>query len=105
MQGPHFEFGAPHLVKLTGFDKAGVALLISSPWLLLAFYARLDRVFLAGATVIALIAGITLFYHSNGADQINAQRYTLDWLPILLVLMMRGERPQAFAALPGVHPV
>jgi len=100
LQGPHFEFGAPHLVKLSGFDKAGVALLISSPWLLLAFYARLDRVFLAGATVIALIAGITLFYHSNGADQINAQRYTLDWLPILLVLMMRGERPQAFAALP-----
>lgn len=100
LQGPHFEFSTPHLLKPIGFDKAGVALLISSPWLLLAFYSRLDRVFLAGAAVIATVAGITLFYHSNGADQINVQRYTLDWLPILLVLMMRGERPQAFTALP-----
>jgi hypothetical protein len=100
MQGPHFTFAPPHLVTLSGFDKAGVALLVASPWLLLACYARLDRVFVLGAGVIALIAGITLFYHSNGAEQVNTSRYVLDWLPILLVLMMRGEKPPAFAALP-----
>jgi hypothetical protein len=100
VQGVHFEFTGPHLTRLTGLDKAGVALLVASPWLLLAFYARLDRVFAAGAAVLAVIAGITLFYHSNGADQINTQRYVLDWLPILIVLMLRGERPAAFAALP-----
>lgn len=100
VQGPHFEFSGPHLTKLAGIDKAGVALLVASPWLLLALYSHLDRVFVAGTAVIAVIAGITLFYHSNGADQINTQRYVLDWLPILIVLMLRGERPAAFAALP-----
>lgn len=100
LQGLHFEFGGPRLTTLTGFDKAGTALLVASPWVLLAFYARLDRVFVAGAAVIAIIAGITVFYHSNGAEQIATHRYTLDWLPILLVLMARGHRPPAFAALP-----
>lgn len=100
LQGIHFEFGGPRLTELVGFDKAGTALLVASPWLLLAFYARLDRVFAAGAATIAVIAGITLFYHSNGAEQIATQRYALDWLPILIVLMVRGERPPAFAALP-----
>lgn len=100
LQGVHFEFGGPRLTTLTGFDKAGTALLVASPWLLLAFYAKLDRVFAAGAVVIAIIAGITLFYHSNGAEQIATQRYTLDWLPILIVLMMRGPRPPVFSALP-----
>lgn len=100
VQGVHFEFTGPHLTQVTGLDKAGVSLLIASPWLLLAVYARLDRVFAAGAVVVAIIAGITLFYHSNGAEQINTQRYALDWLPILVVLMVRGERPAAFAALP-----
>lgn len=100
VQGVHFDFTGPHLTHLTGLDKAGVSLLIASPWLLLAIYARLDRAFAAGAAVIAIIAGITLFYHSNGAEQINTQRYALDWLPILVVLMLRGERPPAFAALP-----
>ncbi len=100
LQGIHFEFGGPYLTQVTGFDRSGSALLVMSPWLLLAVYARLDRAFAAGAGVIALIAGITLFYHSNGADQTATQRYTLDWLPILIVLMVRGERPRAFAALP-----
>ncbi|MEH3119164.1 MAG: hypothetical protein PGN25_16640 [Methylorubrum populi] len=100
LQGIHFEFGGAQLTTLTGFDKAGTAILVASPWLLLAAYARLDRVFAAGAAVIAVIAGITLFYHSNGAEQIATQRYVLDWLPILIVLMVRGERPPAFAALP-----
>jgi len=100
LQGIHFEFGGPRLTELVGFDKAGTALLVAGPWLLLVFYARLDRVFAAGAATIAVIAGITLFYHSNGAEQIATQRYALDWLPILIVLLVRGERPAAFAALP-----
>ncbi len=100
LQGVHFDFGGPYLTQITGFDKAGSALLVMSPWLLLAAYARIDRTFAAGALVVAVIAGLTLFYHSNGTEQIATQRYALDWLPILLVLMVRGTRPAAFAALP-----
>ena len=100
VQGLHFEFGGPYLTQLTGIDKAGVGLLQSSPWLLLAFFARFDRVFAAGAAVIAIIAGLTLFYHGNGYAQLNTQRFALDWLPILVILMVRGNRPAAFSALP-----
>lgn len=100
VQGVHFEFSGPYLTKLSGIDKNGVALLVASPWLLLAAYAKIDRVFVAGALTIAIIAGITLFYHSNGADQFNTQRYALDWLPILLVMMLRWNTAPALAALP-----
>lgn len=100
VQGIHFEFTGPHLTRIGGLDKNGVALLVASPWLLLAAYSRLDRVFVAGVTTILIIAGIALFYHSNGADQFNTQRYALDWLPILVVLMLRGASAPAFAALP-----
>jgi len=49
----------------------------------------------AGALAVsAVIAGITLFYHSNGFSQYNAQRYALDWLPLLLVFL-----PACFARL------
>jgi hypothetical protein len=100
VQGPHFEFTGPYLTQLTGIDKSGVALAITSPWLLLAFYSKIDRVLFAGLATIAIIAGLTLFYHSNGAEQINTQRYVLDWLPIAVFLMVRGPRPALFDALP-----
>jgi len=40
-----------------------------------------------GLMMIAVIAAPMLFYHSNGFTQYNAQRYTLDWLPILFVML------------------
>lgn len=101
-QGPHFEFAEPVLTRISGFDKIGVALPIASPWLLLALHLRRDWTMATGLAVIGIIAGLTLFYHSNGASQINTQRYALDWLPILLVLMARSARHPAFAALPAL---
>lgn len=100
LQGIHFEFSGPHLTTIKGLDKNGVALLVASPWLIMALFARVDRVFAAGMATILIIVGIMLFYHSNGADQFNSQRYVLDWLPILIVLMLRGERAPAYAAFP-----
>ncbi len=55
--------------------------------------ARWDRAFWIGLLTAGLILGITLFYHSNGFTQYSAQRYALDWLPILLVFFLRGIRP------------
>ncbi len=100
LQGFHAEFGAMQHTRLTGIDWNGTALLIACPWIALLFYLHYDRVAAAGLTVIAVIAGITLFYHSNGYAQIGAARYTLDWMPIALVLMARSARPEAFRALP-----
>jgi hypothetical protein len=40
-----------------------------------------------GLLVILMMAIPMLFYHSNGFSQYNTQRYTLDWLPILFVML------------------
>lgn len=102
IQGAHFEFSGPELTQLTGLDKSGAALFVTSPWLLLLFYTRSDRVLAGGVLSIGAIAGLTLLYHSNGAEQIYTQRYALDWLPIALVLMARTTKVTAFDALPAL---
>lgn len=66
----------------------GTSIIAASPFLLYAFYARADARMLVGLPVIAIICGITLFYHSNGYSQHNVQRYALDWLPVLYVMML-----------------
>jgi hypothetical protein len=94
VQGFHAEFTGAKSLTLTGLDHFGTALLAGSPWLFAALLARPDRrLAVCGATALG-IAGITLFYHSNGFSQYNAQRYALDWLPLLLVFI-----PTCFARL------
>jgi hypothetical protein len=63
-------------------------------------YLSIDYISAAVLLVIGIIAGITLFYHGNGYSQVGMQRFTLDWLPLLMVLMGRTPRPAAYAALP-----
>jgi hypothetical protein len=99
-QGFHLEFGGRYFTGMRGVDALGTSLLAASPWVVLAAFMRLDRVALVLLLTIGGVAGITLFYHSNGAYQVHMQRYTLDWLPLLLVLMARSPRPAAYAALP-----
>lgn len=89
-QGPHVTFVGRYLTKLGSFDNKGAALFLVSPALLFGFLARWDRTFWIGLATCGLILGVTLFYHSNGFSQYSAQRYTLDWLPILLVFVIRG---------------
>lgn len=95
-QGFHAEFSGPQMTQLTGLDVFGTSLLAASPWLFALVLIRFDRnVAIAVATAL-LIGGITLFYHSNGYTQYNAQRYALDWLPLLFVFL-----PAVFARLDG----
>jgi hypothetical protein len=68
-------------------DSAGTSLLAASPFVLLAIFAPMRRPVVIGLMMIAVIAAPMLFYHSNGFTQYNAQRYTLDWLPILFVIL------------------
>ena len=88
LQGFHVEFGGKHMTELVRMDPMGSSLIAASPFLLYAFYARADAKLLIGALVISIVAGITLFYHSNGFSQHNVQRYALDWLPVLYVLLL-----------------
>jgi hypothetical protein len=95
--GPHVEFGGRYLTEIVGFDIKGASPFLVAPILLCAFLGRWDRSFWFGLGTCALIIGITLFYHSNGFSQHSAQRYALDWLPILIIFLARSIKP-AYAA-------
>lgn len=90
--GPHVEFAGKYLTEMARFDTHGASLFLVTPVLLLAFLAPWNREFWFGLATVGLILGMTLFYHSNGFSQYSAQRYALDWLPVLLVFLARGVR-------------
>lgn len=99
--GPHVEFVGRYKTELGGFDVNGASLFLVTPALLLALLAKWDRGFWFGLGIVAVILGMTLFYHSNGFSQYSAQRYALDWLPVLLLLLTRALAP-AHTGLLGV---
>jgi hypothetical protein len=45
---------------------------------------------IAAWTTIIVILGAQLFYHNNGYHQINTVRFTMDFLPLLIVLTALG---------------
>ncbi len=89
VQGPDVEFSGRYLTQMSGFGDKGIALFIGAPFLLYFFLAKWNRDYLFAALTIALIAGITLFYHSNGFSQYSVQRYVLDWLPLMMLFVVR----------------
>ncbi|WIY53946.1 hypothetical protein O9Z70_05285 [Devosia sp. YIM 151766] len=91
--GPHVEFAGRYMTELVGFDINGASLFLVTPVLLLALLAPWNRSFWFGLGTAGLILVLTLFYHSNGFSQYSAQRYTLDWLPILFVFLARSVKP------------
>jgi hypothetical protein len=93
INGPHVEFAGRYMTDLTGFDTNGASLFLVTPALFFAFMARWDRTFWFGLLTCGLILGLTLLYHSNGYSQYSAQRYALDWLPILMIFLARGVKP------------
>ena len=102
VQGFHAEFGDPLMTRLTGLDPNGASLLAASPFLLMAFFLPRRQTVLIGLACAGLMIGVGLFYHSNGFSQYNAQRYALDWLPVLLAflpLRLTTERLPVFRLL------
>ncbi|MCT8972079.1 glycosyltransferase family 39 protein [Microbaculum marinisediminis] len=87
VQGFHLQFGGETLTVPEAMDSAGTSLLAASPFVLLAVFAPMRRAVVIGLVMIAVMAVPMLFYHSNGFSQYNVQRYALDWLPILFVIL------------------
>lgn len=83
IQGFHVEWGGAELLTPLKLDPMGTSLLAASPFVLLAIFAPLRRDVVVGVLCAAVITGITLFYHGNGFSQYNAQRFVLDWAPVL----------------------
>lgn len=91
LQGPHIEFSGDTLLHLEGLDPFGTSLTFASPFLFIALLARWKRPLLwtAWLAVVATIAHVAC-YHNNGWTQYNTQRFSLDFLPILIVLVALG---------------
>jgi hypothetical protein len=93
LQGPHIDFARPALLSVERMDPWGTSLLFASPFVFLAPLARWSRALLWAAWIaIALPIVHSAFYYNNGFVQTNAQRFTLDFWPILIVLVALGTR-------------
>lgn len=91
LQGFHIAFDPPRMLSAVGLDPFGTSVTFASPFLFLALLARWRRPLLIAAWIsIALPILHALFYYNNGAGQANAQRFMLDWLPVVIVLVALG---------------
>lgn len=91
IQGYHIEFGGKTMLEVTGLSRFGVSLLAASPFVIAAFRAGRDKWLLWGAWVSVLLTLLTaLFYHNNGYIQYNTQRFSLDFMPVLILLIAWG---------------
>jgi hypothetical protein len=88
LQGFHVRFEPPDFVGGIRMDPFGTSLTFASPFVILAFWSHLDRRLRWGAWAsIVLCLGHIMLYHNNGWAQVNAQRYSLDFMPILILLV------------------
>jgi hypothetical protein len=81
------------LMQIKDVNPFGTALFIASPFLLAAFksgWNKFLRIF-AWVTIGIIFTGL-LFYHNNGKDQVNASRFTLDFLPLMMILVSLGAK-------------
>ncbi len=88
VQGFHVQYEGAELLRTAGSDPFGTSLTFASPFLFFAVLARPPRAVLWAATggvVVCIAAQLT--YYNNGWFQTNAQRFTLDFIPVLLLLL------------------
>ena len=91
VQGFHVDFDSVDKLRNMVADPFGMGILAASPFVLLALYAdHRHRLVRAAWVVIALTVSVQLLYLTNGNVQINAQRYTLDFWPVMTILIAMG---------------
>jgi hypothetical protein len=91
LAGFQIEFAPPAFLRPIGLSPFGTAITIASPFIFSALLARGNKALLIAAWAsIALILVPQLFYYNNGWMQFNAQRFTLDFWPVLFVLVAMG---------------
>lgn len=91
LRGPQLNWTGPENLEIGPTDPFGTSITFASPFLFFAALARVPRrVVIAGWMSIGLILAGILTYYNNGFVQLNAQRFTLDLLPIVFVLLVLG---------------
>jgi len=91
LQGFQVEFAGGQLLRTAGTSPFGTSITVASPFLFFAVLARRSRlVIAAGWCAIGVCVVGSLAYYNNGFAQQNAQRFSLDFIPVLFVLMAWG---------------
>jgi hypothetical protein len=88
VQGFHVQYEGIEHLKTVGSDPFGTSLTFASPFLFYAVLARPRRIVLwvaAGGLAVCIAAQLT--YYNNGWYQINAQRFSLDFIPVVVLLL------------------
>jgi hypothetical protein len=91
LQGFHIEYSGADKLQISTLDPFGASLLSASPFIIAAFFAKWNRT-ISWAAWLAMGMSLIhiLFYHNNGFIQYNAQRFTLDFMPVLILLVALG---------------
>ena len=96
VQGVHIDFTSPAKLAGATTDGFGASLLATSPFVVVAVFARRAEAPLRALWLsVAAITMGQLLYLNNGFSQTNAQRFTLDFMPVLFVLVAIGLRREA----------
>lgn len=91
IQGFHVEFQSTLMLSHPQMNPFGTSLLAASPFILVGLYSRRE-VWTRTAiwlSVVGMAVG-HLLYYNNGNYQVNGQRFALDYLPLLIVLVGDG---------------
>jgi len=91
IKGFNIEFEGNSNLVIKDMDLWGTSLLAASPFLIASVKAQWPKILRVSAwlTIIFILTG-QLFYHNNGWQQVNASRFSLDFLPLLIVLTALG---------------
>jgi 4-amino-4-deoxy-L-arabinose transferase-like glycosyltransferase len=89
LQGYHVGFNESK--QIITLDPYGTSLVAASPFIFISFFAKMERTKLWAAWLSITLALIhMLLYFNNGFIQFNAQRFTLDFMPIMIILIALG---------------
>jgi len=91
IKGFNIQFKGNGYLNIKDMDLWGTSLFCASPFLIASFKANWSKILkiFAWVTILTIFIG-QLFYHNNGYEQVNTARFTLDFLPLLIVLMSLG---------------
>ena len=91
IKGFNIQFQGNGYLNIKDMDLWGTSLFCASPFFIASFKANWPKILKisAWATILVILIG-ELFYHNNGFEQVNTSRFTLDFLPLLIVLMSLG---------------
>jgi 4-amino-4-deoxy-L-arabinose transferase-like glycosyltransferase len=93
LKGHNLIFKGKDLLSVGGVDQFGTSLLTASPFVICSVKAIEQRSFRLHfwLTITLILIGV-LLYHNNGWMQVNTQRFSLDFLPALIILVALGSK-------------